>query len=358
MTINQTFKFSSSSKDANPLSIQNIRFGLKSGMDINQLADRITKCRQLGIPVFIELHTSTNVEVSDLARISITKDLLQTLRAECEVTVTLHTPPVVIKEIGALPFDRAQALATLEMAQKIGADKVILHRSYAYCKGKEKNLIPKEEASELFNAEIRILAQHCGQTHLEIENVGFFHRGNATNYFISSLDHFFPWERQCFQRFLDNEKLSSVEMMLDIAHATQSANMFNLLRNQHSVYRNDPRFRNITEEDLDQTANISPFDFMNEKCSYYHLSDALFLGDLARCSLDSKTLELGMISENLKIGSGNLDFVQFLRKLQTNLPITCIAEVNPAANESHHNNQSQLETIRHLLTIISCSTGY
>jgi hypothetical protein len=315
-----------------------------------QVCDRMLQFTALALPVILELHTE-GAELSDPLAAEHCRRRMQRIRDRHEADFVVHVPyqrPVVVLR---RTFDEEQVRQAIEYAGSIGALGVVLHRYFGLVERGERLWIQRDEAEEAFNEQIALLAREYPDAELFVENLGFFwlRPRDSGSYLLSSLDHFFPWEMERFQRFFADRCLNNVRPMVDIAHAAISANAFNLARRSGNI-REHHLFANVLTDDLDRVSSLSPYDFLTPEIIYAHISDALFVpfdhwtGEL----LTKSFIEKMLTSEGLPLGRGNLDVGTIVGRLASHsrlAPPLLVAEIEPE-DGNHERNTWQGRAIR------------
>ncbi len=328
--------------------------------DPAQLADRVERLGRLDRPVIIELHTAGPGDLDTAADFAASVATIQRLRDRCQPRLFVHVPYQQPAVVTTVPFDRAQVMRTVEFAHAIDAAGVVMHRYYGLVRGGEPVAIPRAEAEHRFQQEVAAVSSALHDRLGFVENLGYFWlRPRAGRRFLTSaLDHFFPWEQAGFARFLEDAAIGNLTPMVDIAHATLSANMFNALRRHPDRFGDDPRFGGIIADDLARSDWLRPADFVAAQPRYLHLSDALFLDRDAIATLpdqpDDALLHTALTSESLPIGAGNLDFTEVLGKVAGAL---VIVEVDPYDGQSHESNSAQEDAVQRLVRLESGGGG-
>lgn len=328
----------------------------------NQLLDRSRKFNTLGLPILIELHTFGKSDLDSNDGFKKCVENCDKIKREYEVNFVVHVTPQDPEIVTRKKFDLEQVLRTIEFAQIIDSKEVVLHRYYGFKKD-SNGLMPKSEAEQEFNEIILNISRMYGGVAMHIENFGFVWLPPVEKeiYLVSPLDHFFPWEIKRFQEFLKEQNITNVTPMVDIAHATLSSNMFNLLRTNYNRFRVDPRFANITEEDLDQKRILEPYEYIRSGIQYYHISDAIFANegfDFESVDVEghiNKNLLVWLTTESKPLGKGNLDFKRLMEIIGGNRAENLIltAEIDPGEGSTYDDNKSQEEAIKILRNLES-----
>ena len=236
----------------------------------------------------------------------------------------------------------------LDFCKKIRSEILILHRCYGF--GVE---IAKERAEEKFLEKLARWHDLSKKRNVRllIENYGFvwlpgqFRR----EYLTSSIDHFFPWDMMKFKNSVEEIGLNGVGIILDIAHAVLSSNMFNMLK-LYPELREDRRFANIHKDDLEKKEFLEADDFIFDFIDYFHISDSYIwhredgIGDIRKY----------LYTENLPIGKGNINYKKMFKDVTGNKVM--VMEINPE-NGDHGNNISQLEAIEYFSGIYNKKKG-
>jgi len=320
---------------------------------VGQLADRVERLRRLGLPLILELHLAGDERPGPGQPFSDGAGYLRSLGGQEPLQLVVHVPYQQPEVVTRRPFDRTQVLRTIELAGLLDADGIVLHRYYGLTGTGRRNAISKADAEASFNDEIRRLSRDLGSCRGYVENLGFFwlRPRQAGRYLAGPLDHFFPWEVERFTRFLAAERVGTIRPMVDLAHATQSANMFTLLRRHLATFREDPRFDGITDADLAEQDALTPYDFLRVDPPYVHISDAFGMDNDSGIDPDQQTVAKAITGEGLPLGSGTLDVRRIVAGLARSAepsPIV-VAEVDPAPGQSHLRNAAQEAAIRLLL---------
>lgn len=330
-----------------------LNLSLKAAVaDYDQLRGRATDLIALDLPVRLELHTFGGRDLDDPSGLDRSLEHIARLRREFEIaSLVVHVPLQSVPIVTRLSFDTAQCSRCIAFAIAVGASAVVLHRYYALVYGAAPSRIgSKAEAETGFEECIRTLAKDAGDMPLLIENVGHYSLlpRDGKSFLTGPLDHFFPWEITRFRDFTAAAGLPAVKPFIDVAHATLSANLFNRARARRGEVRHDPRFAWITDDDLDQTTWLDPFDFVDAEMDYLHVSDAVQL-DQASCAapeLDETILTRSIVSEGLELGTGTLPFAELPSRFGTQG--TLVLEVDPAPGESHVGNGAQRRSAERL----------
>ncbi|MEE3624950.1 hypothetical protein UCD39_13255 [Nitrospirillum sp. BR 11752] len=320
--------------------------------DYGQLAARAAYLVARGRPVRLELHTFGERDVTSAAGLALARRNVARLRDAFPVDgLIVHIPPQSVPLVTRVGFDADQCRHTLAFASEIGAEAVVLHRYFDMVFGQAPpRARDRDEAAQGFEEAVRDLARLAGGMRLLVENVGHYSLlpRDGRSYMTGPLDHFFPWEIQRFREVVARHGLTGVEPFIDVAHATLSANLFNRRRAQPRLTDGDARFGWITTDDLDRAHWLEPFDFVDERMSYLHVSDAIRLDERACADpgLDAATLVRALSSEGLELGAGNLPFADLPARFGTDGDV--VLEVEPAAGEDHVANGAQLRSLEAL----------
>lgn len=301
----------------------------------SQLRDRIISFGKLGIKPIIELHLFGSEDVFGSER----EDVVKICRnfKECEYMVHF---PIMDTKTGYLydGFDdeRKKLESVLDFTSEIGAGVLIMHCCYGFNKK-----ISKKEAFTKFLEKVCRWNDLAKRRSLKIllENYGFawLPPGLGADYIVSPIDHFFPWDMEWMHETIQREKLSFVAILLDVAHAVLSSNMFNI-RQRYGHLSQDGRFKNIYSEDLDRKDFLSAADFIFDFIDYFHISDTF----VWKPENGRDDMRKYLYTENLPIGEGNVDFLEILKKTKGNK--TLVMEINPD-NGDHTHNVSQYQAI-------------
>jgi hypothetical protein len=332
------------------------KFALKAAVaDFDQLAARASYMMERELPVRIELHTFGLRDIGDKTGRDHAHANVRRLMDEFPVeSLVVHVPPQSVALVTRTNFDVEQCHRSITFAHEIKAAAVVMHRYYGLVFGDEPaRIADREEAVAGFETIVRDLAVFADKMPLLVENVGHYSLlpRDGSHYMSGPLDHFFPWEIERFRVFLAQAGISNVAPFVDVAHATLSANLFNRRHGQPELTRDDPRFAWITADDLDRTAWLDPFEFVDDKMPYLHISDAVRL-DVAAChdpALEEQTLTKSLVSEGLEIGTGNLPFATLPSRSGSDGIL--VLEVDPAPGEAHIANGAQLRSLDALMAI-------
>ena len=300
-----------------------------------QLQDRIESFEKLSIKPAIELYLSGSADVFGSDRDTVVKNCRNF--KECEYMVHF---PIMDTNTGyifdGLDDEREKLEAVLDFTNEIGADVLIMHCCYGFNKE-----ISKREAFTKFLEKVGIWNDLAEGRSLKIllENYGFvwLPPGLGRDYVVSPIDHCFPWDMELIHETMQSKGLSSVAILLDLAHAVLSSNMFNM-RQQYGYLREDGRFKNIYPEDLDRKDFLTAADFVFDFIEHFHISDTF----VWKPENGSDDMRKYLYTENLPIGKGNVDFFEVFKKTKGNK--TLVMEINPD-NGDHGHNVSQYQAI-------------
>lgn len=341
------------------------RFALKGAMiDGAQLANRAEAMSLRGYPVRLELHSFGERDIDTPAGRHAVRDNLTRLRDHYPIeSLIVHVPYQAVATVTKSRFDSAQCERSIDFAHVLGAESVVLHR---YCDlvfaDAPIRSTGKHASIAHFQEEMAKLAAMADGMLLLVENIGHFSLlpRDGQHYLTGPLDHFFPWEIADFRTFLEREGIERVEPFVDVAHATLSANLFNRRKARPGETADDPRFAWVTDADLERADWLDPFDFVDPKMPYLHISDALRL-DAAACAapdLSEEKLVAAITGEGLELGHGNLPFVQLPARLgwtghtaRDAQSCTMVLEVEPGQGESHVENGAQLRSLEKLAAL-------
>ena len=311
------------------------RYAMKAAANSElQLTDRVKKFEKLNIAPIIELFLSSIKSVSDNRR-KLVRNCSRFM--DCEYMV--HFP---IQDAGsgyiydAYDEKEDNIKMLLDFCQEINSAVLIMHRCYGF-----NRRIDKKEAEERFLKKVAlwdVFAEKAGAKIL-IENYGFVWLPGSfgKEYVVSPLDHFFPWDILKFNEDIGILNLKHVGIILDIAHAVLSSNMFNMFK-RYSELGSDRRFSNIYNSDLEKKDFLKIEDFIFDFIDYFHVSDSFIwqqkdgFGDLKRF----------LCSENLPIGYGNIDYAKVFKEVAGDKVV--VMEINPE-DGNHDNNAFQLRAI-------------
>ncbi len=326
-----------------------MRIALKGALaDPAQLADRLARLAALGLPARLELHVSRADDFLGEG-----ERRVRQLRAEAgdPVELLVHIPPQSVPVVTRTAFDAGQVAATLAFAQAVGAGAVVMHRYHGLALGSAPAHGTRAEAEAAFNEAVRDLARQAPDVTLLVENLGHYHlapRGGGA-YLSGPLDHFFPWEIAAFQDYAARERLDNVRVLVDVAHATLSANMFNLRRHRPEAAADD-RFRWITDADLQRAATLHPFDFVLPGIGHLHVSDSVLLtsADWAGWPANDR-LAAALTAEGMEVGTGTLPWTALPNRFGAEASPLLVMEVEPGPGESHRANAAQERSARRLM---------
>lgn len=336
------------------------RFALKGAMiDRAQLRDRAQRLADAALPVRLELHTFGPAEFGSQAGRRAALDNIAAIGAGFAIEeLTLHVPYQDINRVTREDFDREQVEQSIAFAGEAGIGQIVVHRYWGLVYGQNPPRSDRTEATARFNELIAELARGAPSILLLVENVGHYslmpRDGHA---FVSGpLDHFFPWEIEAFRADMATRGITNVEPFVDVAHATLTANLFNWKKLNYGATRGDARFAWILDEDLDHCRRLHPFDFVDARMPYLHVSDSLLL-DVARAGADLAAMpHEALHAEGLEIGTGNLPWVQLPSRLKGGTP-TLVLEVEPGAGESHVENGAQGRSLQALSRLFPASAN-
>lgn len=337
-------------------------FALKAAvLDSGQLYDRAAFLASIGLPITLELHTFGDRDLTASDGRQTCLDNLARLRdAHGPLDLTVHVPLQKIDLVTRVDFDADQVADALGFAAEAGAGRVVLHRYWGLVHGQRPARARHEEATLAFNEVIRTLALGAPGLMLLVENVGHYSLlpRDGTSFVAGPLDHFFPWEIAEFRAFTASAGLGNVEAFVDVAHATLSANLFNWRRRFYRETQGDARFSAITDADLDRADRLHPFDFVDARMPYLHLSDSLMVDPADATGPDIPLSAL--ISEGLELGTGNLPWAELPDRLaasptDTALPAIArlVLEVEPGPEDNHVRNGAQHRSLRLLHQVMA-----
>lgn len=322
-------------------------FVLKAAaIDFEQLSDRAERLRRIGLPLRVELHTFGNRDLDSPEGYKAIRDNVRRLRESYgEIEFVVHVPYQTVQRVIKIDFDDGQVEQSIALARDLGAPSVVMHRYWAMTLGAAPSRSSRAEAVSGFNEAVRRLSRTAGDIQLLVENVGHYSilPRDGQHYLAGPLDHFFPWEIADFREFLRAENLTNVDVFADVAHATLSANMFNLRRKWPQRTAADPRFRWIGPDDLDRRDRLHPFDFVDGRMKYLHASDSRLLddGEMAMDPLAEDLMVAAICSEGLEIGTGNLPWAELPRHYAPDGAMAIVLEVEPGSGETHARNGAQ-----------------
>lgn len=311
------------------------RYAMKAAASSkSQLVDRIGKFEKLKMKPIIELFLSGFADITN-NRDKLVKNCSQF--TDCEYLV--HFPIYdfehkYIYDGCDEKEERVQVL--LDFCVEINSSVLIMHR----CCGFNKR-VSKKEAEEKFLEKVTLWNGLAKEKNVKIliENYGFVWLPEplGREYVVSPLDHFFPWDITKFNKDIQRLNLNYAGIILDIAHAVLSSNMYNMLK-RHSELSSDPRFRNIYDSDLEKKDLLKTDGFIFDFIDYFHISDSFIWHPRDGFSRLKKYL----YTENLPIGEGNIDFAEIFKKVKSDKIM--IMEIDPP-NGNYSNNIFQLRAI-------------
>jgi sugar phosphate isomerase/epimerase len=307
-----------------------------------QLLDRAVKFEHIGIKPAIELHLFGSKDVFGKNR-SIVEENCKKIHG-CDYIVHF---PIFDLETGyiydAASFDMRLFKQVLDFCNAIGSHYLIMHRCFGF-----EGALEKGDAEENF---FKILAEwnRDAMEHnilLLIENYGFVWLPDALkkDFLVSPIDHFFPWDMERFLEIKNILSLENVDILLDIAHASISCNMFNMLKHKNFL-KHDRRFANITEEDIKKKDVLFVSDFIMDSTHFFHISDTF----VWKPSNGLDEMKKYLYTENLPIGSGNIDFPILFDKMPDNKWM--IMEIDPA-DGNYADNIAQLDGITYFRKLV------
>ncbi len=320
----------------------NIRYAMKAApFYAEQMSDRAVKFEHIGVKPAVELHLFGSRDVFSKSRI-IAEENCKIIH-NCDFIVHF---PIFDFDTGyifdAASFDMSLFGQVLDFCNNIDSHYLIMHR----CFGFEANM-EKKEAEEKF---LNIVAEWSkmaadGNIHLLIENYGFVWLPEVLNksFVTSPLDHFFPWDMERFLKMSEALKLCNVDILLDIAHASLSCNMFNMLKNNDSL-KHDDRFVNINEQDLMMKDILSVNDFILDTTHFFHISDTF----VWKVSSGLDNMKKYLCTENLPIGKGDVDFPALFNNLSGENWM--IMEIDPE-DGNYSDNSAQLNGITYFMEL-------
>ena len=321
-----------------------VSFAMKAACRREQIADRIKKFGELGLEPLIELHLTGLDDISGNCRK--TAELCKEHRCAYMAHFPINDPAK-----GYL-FDMYNDEddnfhKAVEFCSMIGSSVLIMHRCLGFGKA-----LSKKTAEEIFYDKIgrwNDAAAACGITVL-FENYGFvwLPKGFRDGFVTSPLDHFFPWDMAGFNAYKKRYGLNNTGILLDIAHATLSSNMFNMLKDDPAI-GSDKRFANIYDTDMRKKERLLPQDFISDSIDYLHISDSFIWDNVTGTGTAGRPGRY-LYTEGLPIGKGNIDFADILKKLSGNRK-TMIMEIEPEGGD-YNNNLSQKEAVEKIKTLL------
>jgi sugar phosphate isomerase/epimerase len=319
---------------------------MKAAASAPQLHDRVVRLRRLHLPIALELHT-THETLADSAAVARSRRLVE----EEAATLTVHAPFQAPDAEGRIDFDDSAVRRSAEFADAVGADAVVVHRvSGSRTNGAAKHSVPREVQAADFDERIASVAAEFPALRFLVENVGFLWLSSCdpSAFAVGPLDHFFPWEIGDFCAFA-RARRANFGVVVDIAHAAISANMFALLRSFPARFARDLRFAGITASDLERVEHLSPYDFLRQRVEHVHVSDFLRVRrpELGRSKPPhpERVHEL-LTTEGEALGTGDLDLSRLAGRLAVeSRDLTIVAEIRPAPRGSHDASAEQEQAI-------------
>ena len=300
-----------------------------------QLLNRISSFEKLQLSPSIELYLSGSEDIFNTNNSFIVKNCLKF--PECEYAVHFPIFDFATKYIyDAYNSEDEKLKIVLDFCQRINSRSLVMHRCFGFNKG-----IDKVQAENKFLDKVVKWNQMAKESDLKIlvENYGFvwLPAGFDMEYVLSPLDHFFPWDIIQFYNNLTRLNLGNIGILLDIAHAVLSTNMFNMLQ-RHPEMRRDKRFQNIYNDDLKNKDSLGVEDFIYNFINYFHISDSFIWVEENGVS----DLKKYISTENLPIGQGNINYLELFKNISGNKAM--IMEIN-SENGDHVNNISQSKAV-------------
>jgi len=322
-------------------------YAMKAAAGSNlQLDDRIRSFEKISKEPVIELFVSGFEELKDNNREKLVRNCLRF--KNCAYLV--HFPIFDVKNnylYDAYNEEAERLIILLGFCREINSKALIMHRCYGF-----NQEIEKVVAEKAFWEKLTLWIETAKEKDVKllIENYGFVWLPESLGggYVTSPIDHFFPWDIVRFNENIKRNKLDNVGVILDIAHAVLSSNMFNMLK-AYPELNSDKRFLNIYTDDLKKTDFLSPDDFIYDFIDYFHISDSFIWQPQDGLSNVDKFL----CSEGMPIGKGNINYNKILKKISKEK--TLVMEIEPE-NGDYNNNISQLEAIERLEFFASSGT--
>jgi sugar phosphate isomerase/epimerase len=307
----------------------------------DQLLDRVEKYKQLGIKPAIELHLFGSRDVFGENR----KMVEENCRRIPKCDYITHFP-IFDLDTGyiydAATFDMSILEEVLDFCSAIGSHYLVMHRCFGF-----ESVLEKQDAEEGFLEKVISWNKEGAKRDIRIliENYGFvwLPKDLHKDFVSSPIDHFFPWDMKRFIKKTDQLSLDHVGILLDIAHASLSCNMFNMLKND-TLLKDDRRFQNIFEDDLCRKDLLSVDDFILDSTHFFHISDT-FTWEPADGIEDMKKY---LYTENLPIGKGNLDFPGFIDRFREDSWM--IMEIDPE-DGNYADNKAQQSAIDYFMKV-------
>lgn len=300
-----------------------------------QLANRIKSFKKLQIKPTIELYLSGSDDIFCADNNLIVKNCLNF--PECDYMV--HFPIFDLKTkyiYDAQNNENGKVDILLEFCKKINSKILIMHRCFGFNKE-----VDKAQAEEKFFEEVIKWNQMAvgSDVKILIENYGFvwLPEGFDREFVSSPLDHFFPWDIIEFHKNITDRNLRNIGIILDIAHAVLSSNIFNMAQ-RYSDLKKDKRFKNIYDDDLRKKDFLNVQDFVYDFIDYFHISDS-FIWDVREGIANMRKY---LYVENLPIGRGNIDYSEIFKNISGNKVM--VMEIN-SENDDHVHNISQLRAV-------------
>ena len=300
-----------------------------------QLLNRISSFNKLQLKPSIELYLSGSDDIFKSDNSPIIKNCLKF--PECEYIVHFPIFDIATKYIyDAYNSEYEKLCILLDFCKKINSKALIMHRCFGF-----NREIDKTQAEDKFLEKAVKWNQMAKESDIKIliENYGFawLPDGFGVEYITSPLDHFFPWDIIEFHKNITRLNLDNIGILLDIAHAVLSSNMFNMIQ-RYPELRNDRRFKNICDDDLKKNNSLRVEEFIIDIINYFHISDSLIWTEEDGISSVKKFL----YTENLPIGNGNINYSEIFKDIPGNKVM--IMEIN-SENGDHINNISQLKAV-------------
>lgn len=307
-----------------------------------QLADRIDKFKKIKMSPVLELFFPG---FEDLVRNP--ERLIRNCLNFKGCKYMVHFPIIDIKSgyfFDAYNDETVLIKMLLDFCRVINSDTLVIHR----CCGFSVD-IGKDEAEKVFFEKATLWNDMAGKKRVRIliENYGFVWMPEAMGieYLSSPLDHFFPWDMIRFNEARRKAGLENIGILLDMAHAVISSNMFNMLKT-HPSLRPDPRFGNIYGDDLDKTDLLKVDDFIHSFISYFHISDSF----IWQAKDGTDDMERYLVTESLAIGKGNIDYAAIFKGLNGDKLL--VMEIDPEDGD-YTDNAAQLEGIEYFKAIFN-----
>lgn len=306
---------------------------MKAAGSREQLADRMKRFERLSLKPVIELH------LAGLDDIYANNKRIAELCGEHDCEYMVHFPVKDMKTkylFDAYNNEDTNVQSALDFCKMVNSSILIMHRCFGFNRG-----LAKGDAEEMFLDKLKRWDAMAREKKIRIlfENYGFIWLPEAfeREFVTSPLDHFFPWDIKDFNDRAVKMNMNNIGVLLDVAHATLSSNMFNMLK-KFPALESDRRFANIYDADLEKKDILKPEDFVLDCVNYFHISDAFAWS--AKDGIND--LSKYLYTEGLPIGKGNIDYREIFGRITGNGVM--VMEIEPE-NGDYANNVSQQQGI-------------